>query len=118
MHLHNVFKALLNGSLQRGEGGVLYVKDGGCAYQFPPEFPSAEFRGALETVLEHDEGKNFFVVEEKDHQLHVLAYPKTRVWAEALSGHATSASAAEAPLSDAPIVLEDESAADAIGRSG
>ena len=80
--LHGVFKAILNGLHQRGEGGVLYVKGDECAYRFVHEFVNLEFRGALETVVDADAGNHFFVVEERDKQLHVLAYPKTRVWAE------------------------------------
>ena len=83
--LHGVFKALLNGVHARGDGGVLYVRGDECAYRFTREFTDAAFRGTLETVLEDDARKHFFVVEERDGQLHVLAYPKERVWQEALA---------------------------------
>jgi hypothetical protein len=81
-NLHGVFKAILNGLHERGEGGVLYVKGDECAYRFSSEFTNVQFRGALDKVIEDDEGVHFFVVEERDKQLHVLAYPKTRVWSE------------------------------------
>ena len=58
---------------------MLYVKDDGCAYRFPYEFPDEAFRGSLETILEEDEARHFFVVEERDRQLHVLAYPRAHV---------------------------------------
>ena len=82
--LHGVFKAIINGVNERGEGGVLFVKGDGCAYRFVSEFKNDEFRGALTTVIENDEDRHFFVVEERDKQLHVLAYPKTRVWCDLL----------------------------------
>ena len=82
--LHGIFKAILNGVHTRGEGGVLYVKGEECAYHFPREFGSEDFRGSLETVLEDGGREHFYVVEEKDGQLHVLAYPKQRVLEEAL----------------------------------
>ena len=88
--MHGVFKAILNGVHVRGDGGVLYVRGDECAYRFPREFPDAGFRGSLDTILEEDERKHFFVVEERDGQLHVLAYPKERVWQEALAPPTTS----------------------------
>lgn len=83
--LHGVFKGLLNGVHTRGEGGVLYVKGDLCAYRFPREFPGESIRDTLETILEEHGQQQFFVVDEKDGQLHVLAYPKERVWREALA---------------------------------
>jgi hypothetical protein len=82
--LHGVFKGILNGINERGDGGVLFVKGDECAYRFASEFTNEEFRGALSTVLENDDNQHFFVVEERDKQLNVLAYPKTRVWSDLL----------------------------------
>lgn len=79
--LHGVFKALLNGVHERGNGGVLYVRGDECAYRFPHEFRDATFRSSLASIVEDDEQRHFFVVEERDGQLHVLAYPKERVCA-------------------------------------
>lgn len=86
--LHGVFRAILQGVHTRGEGGVLYVKGDGCAYRFPREFPDDAFRGSLETILEDDEGAHFFVVEERDGQLHVLAYPRAHVASLLVGGDA------------------------------
>ena len=83
-NLHGVFKGILNGIHDRGEGGVLFVKGEECAYRFTSEFTNAEFRCALKDILDKDEGLHFFVVEERDRQLHVLAYPKTRVWSHCI----------------------------------
>lgn len=79
-NLHGVFKGILNGIHEKGEGGVLFVKGEECAYRFASEFTNCEFRCTLKDILEKDGGLHFFVVEERDKQLHVLAYPKTRVW--------------------------------------
>ena len=79
-NLHGVFKGILNGIHERGEGGILFVKGEYCEYRFVSEFPNANFRCSLRDVLDKDGGFHFFVVEERDKQLHVLAYPKTRVW--------------------------------------
>lgn len=76
--LHGIFKALLNGRHERGSGGALYVKDELCAYRFPQEFPES-FRGALSDLIEEDGGEHFFVVEEREKQLHVVKYPCVRV---------------------------------------
>lgn len=74
--LHGVFRGLLNGRHERGTGGVLYVRQGMCAYRFPNEFPDANFRERLAEVLSDDEERHLFVVEDKqDGQLHLLAYP-------------------------------------------
>jgi hypothetical protein len=77
--LHGVYKALLNGVHEHGEGGVLYVKGNACAYRFPLGFAPPRFREALEEALAERGHDHFFVVEERDAQLHVLAYPKAVV---------------------------------------
>jgi hypothetical protein len=82
--LHGVFKAILNGFYGRGDGGVLYVKGEECAYRFPHEFPDATFRDGLESLLSDNGKRYFYVVEEKDGHLHVLAYERQRVIEEAL----------------------------------
>lgn len=82
--LHGVFKALLKGARDRGDGGVLYVKGDECAYRFAHEFRDAGFRKQLEEVLESDDARGLlFVVEERDAALHLLAYPAKQVWADA-----------------------------------
>ena len=74
--LHGVFKAFLNGVHERGTGGVVFVRGDLCAYRFPHEFEDATFRGSLEDAVQDDEDAHVFVVEQRDGQLHVLAYPK------------------------------------------
>lgn len=82
--MHGVFKALLNGVHARGTGGVLYVKGQECAYRFPREFQDEAFRSTLESIVE-DDPVNFYVVEEKDGALHLLAYPREHVFRAAVS---------------------------------
>lgn len=81
--MHGTIKALLNGIHTRGTGGVLYVKGQYCAYRFPSEFPDENFRGSLQGIVEGDES-NFYIVEEKDGALHLLAVPRANVVDSAL----------------------------------
>ena len=81
--MHGVFKALLNGVHARGTGGVLYVKGQECAYRFPREFGDETFRSSLASIVDGDDA-NFYVVEEKDGALHLLAYPKEHVFRAAV----------------------------------
>ena len=74
--IHGIYAAILNGTHERGTGGVLYVKGEECAYRFPCEFTNGQFQEKLGEILEEDGGANFYVVEERDQQLHILAYPK------------------------------------------
>lgn len=83
--LHGVFKGILNGVHERGDGGVLYVKGDACAYRFPNEFADEGIRDSLTTILEEHGTRQFFVVDEKDGQLHVLAYSKQHVLDEAVA---------------------------------
>ena len=101
--VHGVFRAILQGVHTRGDGGVLFVKGDGCAYRFPHEFTDAGFRGSLEGILEEDEGAHFFVVEERDGQLHVLAYPRAHVADQLFGGGAegSGGGGAAAPGADA-----------------
>jgi hypothetical protein len=113
--LHGVFKALLNGVHERGDGGVLFVRGGECAYRFPREFADAQFRGHLEEVLENDDARGlYFVVEERDRALHLLAYPKDRVWKDAFATPAAAAAAtADAAAATADAAPADAAPADA-----
>lgn len=81
MPLHGVFKAVLNGMHERGDGGFLYVKGDDCAYMFPSELKGHDdVRSTLEELLEDEKAKMvFYVLEERDNNLHVLAYPRERV---------------------------------------
>jgi hypothetical protein len=83
--MNKLFKALLNGIHQRGDGGVLYVKGEECGYLFPREFKDATFRGHLEELLQGERAHEvYFAVEERDSNMHVLAYPKSQVLQEAM----------------------------------
>ena len=90
--LHGVFKALLNGRHTRGPGGVLYVKGDACAYRFPTEFPDANFATSLQSIVDDDAGHHMYVVEERDAQLHLLAYPHAHIVAEVAQSIASTTS--------------------------
>ena len=84
--LHGIFKAYLNGAHERGTGGVVYVKGEECAYRFPREFRGVpQFQEKLEDLLADDGDAHVYVIEERDSQLHVLAYPRSRVLDDALT---------------------------------
>jgi hypothetical protein len=85
--LPGVFRGLLNGVQQRGDGGVFFVRGEEGAYMFAREFTNAEFAEALQTLIDDTPGC-FFVVEERDAQLHVLRYDRARVGREALAATA------------------------------
>lgn len=80
--LHGVYKALLNGVHERGEGGFLYVKGGECAYLKPHELVGQpQVSEALAQMLADEKAAAaFYVAEERDGQLHLLAYPKETVY--------------------------------------
>ena len=46
----------------RGEGGLLYIKDGEWAYLLPHEWPAGTVRERIEEVVDADGGRSFFVV--------------------------------------------------------
>lgn len=81
MPLHGVFKAAMNGIHLRGDGGFVYVKGDSCAYMFPRELVGQDdLRDALEEALTNEHASRvFYVVEERDGQLHMLAYPRENV---------------------------------------
>ena len=81
MPLHGIFKAALNGMHDRGDGGFVYVRGDECAYMFPRELKNqTEARETLEELLADEKAKRvFYVVEERDGRLHMLAYPRDRV---------------------------------------
>lgn len=82
IYMHGVFKALVNGIMDKGHGGVVYVKGDECAYCFPQDFTDVTFRGKLVEVLEEHGENAFFAVEEKDGKMHLVGYLKERVWKE------------------------------------
>ena len=75
-----VFRAIANGVHERGEGGVAYVKGEECGYLFPHEFKSEDFASGLQDAIDAGGSTHFFVVEERDKKLHVLAYEKKHVY--------------------------------------
>lgn len=81
--MHGVFTALINGVHEKGEGGVLWVRGEICAYCFPDDFGNAEFASGLKLMLCNPQSQTvFFVVNEADGKLHVVAYPRDKVYAE------------------------------------
>ena len=75
-----VFRAIANGVHERGEGGVAYVKGEECGYLFPHEFKNEEFASGIQDAIDAGGSTHFFVVEERDRKLHVLAYEKKHVY--------------------------------------
>lgn len=106
MPLHGVFRAALNGIHTRGDGGFVYVKGEECAYIFPSELKGhVDARTTLEEVLTDEKAKMvFYVLEERDGALHMLAYPRERVLADMVEEPNSSSSNAT-PMS-APSIEE------------
>jgi hypothetical protein len=78
--MHAVYKALINGVQERGDGGVLWVKGEHCSYCFPDEFPNEEFAYGIRTLLNHDNASSlFFVLNETAGKVDVVAYERTKV---------------------------------------
>ena len=87
MSLHGVFRGLLNGIEERGEGGFLYVKEGHCRYMFPSEVANTDVRASMEAMFADESADEvFFIAEERDNNLNLLAYPRNVV-ANELSAH-------------------------------
>ena len=78
-----MFRAILNGVHERGGGGVLLVRGEECAYCFPEDFGNDEFRYGLKKTLAMTAAQNFFfVVKQEQDAMHVLSYPRERVFRE------------------------------------
>ena len=81
-NIHGVFRAALNGIHERGNGGFVFVKGDECAYMFPHEIAAKnkDMASTLEEMLSDEKAQRvFYVVEERDSALHVLAYPRDTV---------------------------------------
>ena len=109
MPVHGVFRAAIQGMHDRGDGGFVYVRGDECGYMFPRELRGQEeARRGLEELLEAPAASQvFYVVEERDGSLHVLAYPRERVYrdvADEVSARAAGRAAAGAE--GAPVVEE------------
>lgn len=82
--MHDIFKVLINGALQRGPGGVAFFDGTKTGYIFPKEFTNPEVQENLQVMIdEHPDV--FFVAEERvegegGKTLHILAYPKETVF--------------------------------------
>lgn len=81
MPVHGVFKAALNGVHERGTGGFVYVRGDSCAYLFPHELKGQDdLRDTLiDALADENAHRVFYVVEERDGRLHMLAYPREHV---------------------------------------
>ena len=84
MPVHGVFRAAVQGVRDRGDGGFVYVRGDECGYMFPRELRGQDdARRGLDELLEAPAASRvFYVVEERDGHLHVLAYPRERVLRE------------------------------------
>jgi len=85
--LHGIYKALLNSVDTHQARGILHVKGEACVCKYASEF-GGEIADKMEELLEQNP-TFFYVVEEKDQQLHVLAYPKDTVYRAVASIAAT-----------------------------
>ena len=82
--MHGVFKGILNGIHERGTGGFLYVKGDMCAYMFPHELQVVDARETLQELLADERAEHvFYVLEERDCKLNLLAYPREEVFRSA-----------------------------------
>lgn len=114
-----VYRALLQGQYERGTGGVLYVRGELCAYRFVHELPDEKVRARLEEVLQEDEERHFFVLEDKqDGQLHLLAYPRDVVREAVERALEGEEAAAEAPAEAEPPLVEEVVDAEDAGKEG
>ena len=114
--LHGVFRALLQGQYERGKGGVLFTKEDKCAYMFAREFTDIKFQNTLQEIIDEDQDQNFFVVDNKDDALHILAYSKEVVEAETQKEFARMAMEAQRVSSNETVVEEigEESSASSL----
>ena len=76
MSKYELFEKFIKGETERGQGGVLYIKDNSCAYMFPSEFNNKDFAHKLQETLDEDEKKNIFFVLEKEKTLHTIAHSR------------------------------------------
>ena len=78
-----IFRGIVNGVRERGDGGVLFVRGNECGYFFCNELPSLveAQRQHIQELLSHDAAnKVFYVLRESDGAMHVLAYPREVVF--------------------------------------
>lgn len=82
--LHKVFSAIFQGVQDRGDGGFLYVRGDDAVYMFTNELQGRdELKQTLEDLkCNEDSKKVFYVVEERDDKMHLIAYTKERVFGQ------------------------------------
>lgn len=104
MPLHGIFKAILKGERDRGTGGFLYVKGDSCAYMYPHELCGQDdARDAIAELLsDENTNTNYYIMEERDSKLHILAYPKAHVYRAVEESMAATVDNAE------PRIVEEE----------
>lgn len=102
-----VFRAILNGVHERGEGGVLLVRGDQCAYCFPDDFDNDEFRFGLKKTLAMTAAQNFFFVVNQDAgAMHVLSYPRERVFREVRDAMVASSDAQDAVVEEGRVDVD------------
>lgn len=90
--VHGVFRAALNGVHERGDGGFVFVKGDSCAYMFPRELQGQPALAETLTELLEDREKAdrvFYVVNQTETQLHLVAYPRDRVLQDLMTPYQT-----------------------------
>ena len=81
--MHAVFKALVLGLEQKGDGGVLWVRGDKYCYCFPEDFKNAEFAYGIRALLSKPNSSTlFFVVSEREGRADVVCYERERVFRE------------------------------------
>jgi hypothetical protein len=79
--MSGIFRAIINGVHERGDGGFLYVKNDQCSWMFPHEFKHGAMRETLEELVER---KQVFHVVEVGEQVTIKAYDREAVMRGAL----------------------------------
>lgn len=105
MPLHGVFRGILKGWQERGEGGFLFVNGKEeCAYCFPSELTnlSEEAREGIRAALEQGGKRIFLVAQEKKEsgQLEVRAYERDHVFSSVAQEMAASSSSSTTTSSE------------------
>ena len=112
-----VYRAIVNGVMERGEGGFLFLKDDRYAYMFPHEMPTGNnhVRIVLEKQLADETARSiFYVLEERDGTARLAAYERSTVYAAVRDEFeaALATKADEATNGDEqPRVVEDDGGA-------
>jgi len=77
MPLNGVHDEAFRGMRDRETGGVVIVKGEECAYMFPHEIEGSEkAKNTLSQLLSDNSATSvIYVLEERDSNLHLLAYP-------------------------------------------